>query len=173
MRRCVVCLTDGSDVSVDGCPHVFCEGCIVQWCYYRQQTTCPTCRAPVREIRSLETREVLHEFIGPRTTSALICEKAFALKQRALKQCVEAAESMEAAESGAADARSDIGAADSSAYTWVWPPAGGSHREPRRQRAVHRPAASAEPGADAGAARGVGASGTCGGHAGRPTSCGG
>ena len=31
----------------------------------------------------------------------------------------------------------------------------GSHREPRRQRAVHRPAASAEPGADAGAARGV------------------
>ena len=113
-RRCVVCLTDGSDVSVDGCPHVFCEGCIVQWCYYRQQTTCPTCRAPVREIRSLETCEVLHEFIGPRTTSALICEKAFALKQRALKQCVEAAESMEAAESGAADARSDIGAVDNS-----------------------------------------------------------
>ena len=113
-RRCVVCLTDGSDVSVEGCPHVFCEGCIVQWCYYRQQTTCPTCRAPVREIRSLETREALHEFIGPRTTSALICEKAFALKQRALKQCVEAAESMEAAESGAADARSDIGAADNS-----------------------------------------------------------
>ena len=106
----MVCLSDGSDVSVDGCQHVFCEECIVQWCYYGEQTSCPTCRAPVRQIRSLATSEVLHEFIGPVGTSAPICEQDFALKQRALKQSMEANRSVEAAESGAAVSRGEIGA---------------------------------------------------------------
>ena len=88
-KRCVVCLTDGANASVDGCSHLFCEGCITTWCHYNEQSTCPTCRAEVREIRDLATSEVLWEFVGPKTAPS-ICGKAFVQEQRTLKKSATA-----------------------------------------------------------------------------------
>ena len=70
---------------MDGCSHRFCAGCITTWCPYNEQSTCPTCRAEVREIRDLATSEVLYEFRGPKTAPS-ICSKAFVQEQRTLKK---------------------------------------------------------------------------------------
>lgn len=53
-RNCMLCLSPMKDPACASCGHVFCWGCILDWCKERQE--CPLCRAPVRANQLLVLR---------------------------------------------------------------------------------------------------------------------
>ena len=53
-RACMLCLDPMKDPSAGGCGHVFCWGCVLEWCQDRRE--CPLCRAPLRVSQLLPLR---------------------------------------------------------------------------------------------------------------------
>jgi peroxin-10 len=53
-RSCMLCLSPMKDPACAGCGHIFCWGCILDWCKERQE--CPLCRARVRASQLLLLR---------------------------------------------------------------------------------------------------------------------
>ena len=110
-----MCLEDEADARVDGCNHLFCEGCISTWCYSHNQANCPTCRAGIAEIRCATTGDVLHKLTeGPKgQAGAALCADtlsheagaAFILKQRNMRE----SRTLKTTQSGAADSEMDNG----------------------------------------------------------------
>ena len=110
-----MCLEDEADARVDGCNHLFCEGCISTWCYSHNQANCPTCRAGIAEIRCATTGDVLHKLTeGPNgQAGAALCADtlsheagaAFILKQRNMRE----SRTLKTTQSGAADSEMDNG----------------------------------------------------------------
>ena len=55
LEECAICQGDINDkATLDGCPHAFCFGCVMQWCEtcqgYGKRATCPQCRESITEI---------------------------------------------------------------------------------------------------------------------------
>ncbi|GMG29141.1 unnamed protein product [Ambrosiozyma monospora] len=53
-RNCMLCLCEMTDPTCASCGHVFCWGCILDWCKERQE--CPLCRASVKQASLLPLR---------------------------------------------------------------------------------------------------------------------
>ncbi|GME90732.1 unnamed protein product [Ambrosiozyma monospora] len=53
-RNCMLCLCPMTDPTCASCGHVFCWGCILDWCKERQE--CPLCRASIRQASLLPLR---------------------------------------------------------------------------------------------------------------------
>lgn len=45
-RNCMLCLEFMKDPSCGACGHIFCWGCILDWC--NERTECPLCRSPLK-----------------------------------------------------------------------------------------------------------------------------
>lgn len=53
-RSCMLCLSLMKDPSCTTCGHLFCWGCIQNWC--KERTECPLCRAPIAASQTLPLR---------------------------------------------------------------------------------------------------------------------
>lgn len=53
-RTCMLCLSPMRDPSCASCGHVFCWGCIMEWC--KERNECPLCRNVIRQQQTLPLR---------------------------------------------------------------------------------------------------------------------